>query len=131
MKKPCKSGLYVLFLTILTLRIATLCEKTGITTLPLSRINNLALEVYKALNGLCPSYMTDLFTPIQGRTCSFRNAKDRLNIPDNRTLGFGNHSIQFQGAKVWNNLPNNITCVETLKSSKKNYIRYGRVAIAP
>ena len=35
-------------------------------------------------------------------------------------MGFGSHSIQFEGARVWNHLPNKIRCAENLASFKKN-----------
>ena len=93
-------------------------EKAELTTLTLSRIKTLALEVYKAIHGHSPPYMNDMFTSRQEQTHSLRNAH-QLNIPCTRTVGFGSHSIQFEGARLWNHLPNKIRCAENLASFKK------------
>ena len=98
-----KSGLYALFLTI----SQVLMKKAELTTLTLSRIKTLALEVYKALHGHSPPYMKAMFTSRQEQKHSLRD-EHQLNIPFSRTVGFGSHSIQFEGARVWNHLPNKI-----------------------
>ena len=65
-----------------------------------------------------PPYMKDMFTSRQEQKHSLRN-EHQLNIPFSRTVGFGSHSIQFEGARVWNHLPNKIRCAENLASFKK------------
>ena len=94
-------------------------KKAELTTLTLSRIKPLALEVYKALHGHSPPpYMKDMFTSRQEQKHSLRN-ENQLNIPFSRTVGFGSHSIQFEEARVWNHLPNKIRCAENLASFKE------------
>ena len=93
-------------------------KKAELTTLTLSRIKTLALEVYKALHGHSPPYMKDMFTSRQEQKHSLRN-EHQLNILFSRTVGFGSHSLQFEGARVWNHLPNKIRCAENLASFKK------------
>ena len=63
-------------------------------------------------------YVLELFAPRQEHTHSLRNTK-LLNIQHTRTVGFGNHSIQFERARVWKHLPNHLRCLENLKSFKK------------
>ena len=113
-----KSGLYALFFNDFTSSYDNMLEKAELTTLTLSRIKTLALEVYKAIRGHSPPYMNDMFTSRQEQTHSLRNAH-QLNIPCTRTVGFGSHSIQFEGARLWNHLPNKIRCAENLASFKK------------
>ena len=64
-----------------------------------------------------PPYMKDMFTSRQEEKHSLRN-EHQLNIPFSRTVGFGSHSIQFEGERVWNHLPNKIRCAENLASLK-------------
>ena len=103
-------------------------KKAELTTLTLSRIKTLALEVYKALHGHSPPYMKDMFTSRQEQKHSLRN-EHQLNIPFSRTVGFGSHSIQFEGARVWNHLPNKIRCAENLASFKKTPSNMGRMSL--
>ena len=105
-------------------------KKAELTTLTLSRIKTLALEVYKALHGHSPPppYMKDMFTSRQEQKHSLRN-EHQLNIPFSRTVGFGSHSIQFEGARVWNHLPNKIRCAENIASFKKTPSNMGRMSL--
>ena len=43
-------------------------------------------------------------------------------LPCSRTVGFGSHLIQFEGAWVWNHLPNKIRCAENLASLNKKQL---------
>ena len=89
----------------------------------------MALEVYKAIHGHSPPYMNDMLTSRQEQTHSLRNAH-QLNIPCTRTVGFGSYSIQFEGARVWNHIPNKIRCAENLHL-KKNYFVHGEDVTVP
>ena len=73
-----------------------------------------------------PPYMKDMFTSRQEQKQSLRN-EHQLNIPFNfsRTVGFGSHSIQLEGARVWNHLPNKIRGAENLAAFKKNSFEHG------
>ena len=50
-------------------------------------------------------------------------------IPFSRTVEYGRHSIQFEGARVWNHVPNKIRCA--LASLKKNYFKHGEDVTMP
>ena len=77
-----------------------------------------------------PPYMKPLFTSRQEQTHSLRKAH-RSNTPFSRTVGVGSHSIQFEGARVWNHLPCNTRCAENLASLKKKLLRtWGDVTVA-
>ena len=81
-----------------------------------------AIMMFKIINGLTPSYLSDMFT----RTSSLsdyglRSSRMNFELPKNRTNYFKN-SFAFTGAKVWNNLPNALKeekSLDTFKSKLK------------
>ena len=68
------------------------------------RLRHVLTEVYKSVNGLGPSYMTNMFVQkiIKYDT---RNALC-LKIPRCNTVKYGLNSFSYQGAKLWNSLKN-------------------------
>ena len=81
-----------------------------------------AIMMFKVINGLTPSYLSDMFT----RTSSLsdyglRSSKINFELPKNRTNYFKN-SFAFTGSKVGNNLPNALKeekSLDTFKSKLK------------
>ena len=80
--------------------------------------------MFKIINGLTPSYLSDMFT----RTSSLsdyglRSSRMNFKLPKNRTNYFKN-GFAFTGAKVWNNLPNALKeekSLDTFKSKLKSF----------
>ena len=68
------------------------------------RIRTLALETFKTINDLNPSFMKNLFNK---RKFSNRR-EDALEIPRRYTVKFGDNSITCLGPHIWNSLPENI-----------------------
>ena len=73
-------------------------------------LRSLLLEVYKCLNNINPSFLTDIFqykTPIYNLRTS-----NLLFLPRARTISYGLNSFHFKGSMTWNNLPDTIkNCV--------------------
>ena len=62
------------------------------------------IMVFKALNGLAPQYLSELFSSnSQGSHHSLRNTSTDLKLPLMKT-GNGQKCFSFRGAKYWNNL---------------------------
>ena len=76
----------------------------------------LCTEIYKTLKGLNPNYMNKIFVKSCSRYSS-RRPHD-LMVPRVNQTKFGLKSIQYEGAKLWNHLPNSIKSAEILKFSK-------------
>ena len=95
----------------------TLLNRSNFPTLELRRQRTIATEVFKALNGLCPPYISKLFTLSNSSTRS--NAKN-LILPSVRKTFSGLHSFKYFGAKLWNELPDKIKLSRSLKASKNN-----------
>ena len=92
----------------------------------LPRINHLrnrlcALEVFKCLNGIVPKAFENYFTR-NSHKMNTRNNNKSVVIPKVRTET-GRKTFSFQGAKVFNNLPNNLqteTSLLRFKASSKD-----------
>ena len=86
------------------------------TTLYISRLRYIAIEVYKIINGLCPEYLTDL-VKIKENMYSFRSSS-RLVQPKCNTVTYGLRSFTYKASKIWNDLPEIYKNVLSLKEFK-------------
>ena len=83
-----------------------LLEKYGAGTLELNRLRVMCTEIYKVLNGIAPSYMQSLFVMNQSRYSSRRPLN--LHLPRVNQTTYGLNSFRYEGAKLWNSLPEDI-----------------------
>jgi hypothetical protein len=84
-------------------------------------IFKLCVLVHKSLNGLAPSYLTELFEPISGLAsrAALRSASTHaLDIPATR-LNFGNRAFAVAGAKHWNALPEQLRALTDTPTFKR------------
>ena len=85
------------------------------------------LIVYKAMNGLSPSYITSYcrsVSSVQGRSTLHSATHKQLVIPRSKSK-LGDWSFSVAGPSAWNNLPDFIqtsTSVEQFKSGLKTYL---------
>lgn len=96
----------------------TLLEKSSKDTMKLRRIKALAIEIYKTINDLNPSFMKNIFT-------SKTNAKVRpynLQVKSRKSEKYGNKSLMALGPKIWNALPEQVK-KETSFTKFKEYIK--------
>lgn len=105
-------------------RIITLCDKKDDITphlkslhwlpVPLRIDFKLLLLTYKVLNGLAPSYLSDLLVikniPRELRSSSTCN----LKIPPSRTVSYGDRAFSIAAPQLWNVLPPEIRAAPTL-----------------
>ena len=76
----------------------------------------LSIEIYKTLNNLNPGYMKDIFQVQQSAYPTRRPYKIKVSRVNQTT--FGTRSIWYEGAKIWNHLPNSLKLAETLEIFK-------------
>ena len=85
----------------------------------------IGLIVFKCLNALAPSYLTDLLQPYVP-TRSLRSAgKGLLQVPRSRLSTFGARSFASFAPKLWNDLPvalRNSESLDIFKSMYKTYL---------
>jgi len=63
-------------------------------------IKNLLVEIFKSLNGLNPTILSELFYS----RYSLRSGH-QLILPPTNTVVFGTRSLAFMGSLLWNRLP--------------------------
>ena len=82
---------------------------------------NDAVMMYKCINKLVPDYLIEKFT-LRSQTHT-RNTRqcDQLNIPRCR-LTTGQRSFTYRGAKLWNNLRDNVRSSDSVKVFRKKIV---------
>ena len=75
------------------------------------------LETYKCIKTHNPAYLNDLFcsSPVLYETCGGL----KLVLPKVKTTGFGLNTFCYQGAKIWNAVPENIKDAECISTCKE------------
>ena len=75
----------------------------------------LVADVYKA-HDLAPPYITDLFQ-VKTKPCEFRSSKLLIQTKfQNKTHGY--RSLRYEGARLWNALPNSCQTAKNVNSFK-------------
>ena len=71
--------------------------------------------MFKILNGLAPTYLSEMFTFYTSLyNYGLRSSKMNLELPKNRTNYYKN-SFAYNGAKIWNDLPSSLKERSSLK----------------
>ena len=74
--------------------------------------------MFKSLNGLAPVYLQDLFSDERHTDYDMRDSLHKLNLPKPRT-DYLKRSFGYNGALLWNSLPENITAIRSIGQFKK------------
>ena len=82
----------------------------------IQRVRFLMVEVYKILNLIGPLYLHDMY--IRKETAYDMRNILALKLPIFNTKKYGLNSIRYQGAKLWNTLPNDIKRASSLSVFK-------------
>ena len=83
-----------------------LLDKENSVTIHDRNLQRLAVEMFKAKNGLSPSPMRTLFSE-QSHTYDLRNKKN-CAAPSARTIMYGIETIRYRGPKIWEMLPSEL-----------------------
>ena len=77
------------------------------------------IMVYKALHGQTPSYITDMFTPLNEiHEYSLRSTSSRNVFLEGGNTEYHRKSFSYLAAKEWNQLPGNVKESATLPTFK-------------
>ena len=82
-------------------------------------MRTLAIEIYKTINDINPSYMKNLFKVRETNRLVREPYKHNLEIQSYNQASFGRKSLKTLGPKVWNSLPFHIKSAESLDLFKK------------
>ena len=77
------------------------------------------LIVFKCLHGLAPSYLSDLINIKQHAHCTRSSKGLTLEIPYVKHQTLAARSFGYAGPKLWNSLPQDIRCEETVDRFKE------------
>ena len=87
-------------------------------TIHIRNLQNLMLEIYKCLNSENPSFMWNIF---QAKDVAYNlRTNNLLQLPSTNTLSYGNDSLSFRGAILWNTLSDSIESLATSASFKRS-----------
>ena len=88
----------------------TLLSKVNKPTMEIKRHRALAIEIFKTINNINPSFMKDIFS--KGSHSTRRPFDISTNRPNSVT--YGDKSLRTLGPKIWNSLPNHVKSCTTL-----------------
>ena len=88
----------------------------GVDSFRISSLKNMAVEIYKILNGMDPKYLSALFS----KASTPYNLRDdnKLIQPLKRTTTYEIKSLAYYGTHLWNTLPHDIKGALTLNNFK-------------
>ena len=92
--------------------------KDGSYTIHQRNIQSLAIEMFKAKNGIGPQLLKEIFTERDYNGPALRTVTDFV-MPNINTVHFGEDSLRFFGYKIWNLIPPEMKYVETLDTFRK------------
>ena len=93
-----------------------LLEKSGSVSIHHRNLQLLAVEVYKILHDLSPSFMSELFKPSNTKY-NLRNGNSLVsnNI---KTTNYGLETVSYLAPRIWEQIPEEIKQSKTLNSFK-------------
>ena len=95
----------------LTSSLSALLLSTNTQPLHIRRLKQMACEVFKIVNNMSPSYISDL-VKIKSSVYDFMGEK-KADVPRVNTTRYGLRSFRSEAARVWNSLPNEVRLVES------------------
>ena len=101
---------------------SSLLNRADLPSLLHWRLQVLATETYKAVNGLSPQYIQNLFV---GKHTNYHlRDPHKLHLHLHNTVKYGINSISHEGAKLWNTLPVNIKECKSVAEFKTKIRKY-------
>ena len=87
-------------------------------SMEVKRLRILITEIFKTLNDSNPVFMKDIFHYCQSKSHNEHN----LHVHSRNTSRYGNNSLRVLGAHIWNSLPENIKCTDSVYELK-NFLK--------
>ena len=79
------------------------------------KIQSLAIEIYKFLNGLSTSFLNNIFHKNISNSYDFRNPKE-LYSRNPETVRYGTETVSYIAPKIWSKVPETIKMSSSLES---------------
>ena len=97
----------------------SLLKLVGKSTMNVTRLRSLCIEIFKTLNNINPVFMNEIFELRKSKKAVRNQYKLNLEIPIINQVTFGAKSIRLLGPKIWNSLPFHIKSSESLTTFKR------------
>ena len=94
-----------------------LVERSGKTTMLISRLKTLCIEIYKSINRINPTYMQNIV--VKSRTGFLHDIQITYRFHKLTKLVLVKKSLRMLGPQIWNELPDKIKSTESLENFKK------------
>ena len=97
----------------------SLLKLAGKSTMNVTRLRILCIEIFKTLNNINPVFMNEIFELRKTKRAVRNQYKFNLEVPIINQVTFGDKSIRYLGPKIWNSLPFHIKSSESLTTFKR------------
>ena len=97
----------------------SLLKLAGKSTMNVTRLRSLYIEIFKTLNNINPVFMNEIFEVRKTKRAVRNQCKLDLEVPILNQVTFGAKSIRYLGPKIWNSLPFHKKSSESLTTFKK------------
>ena len=84
-------------------------------SLYVTRLQSIATEVFKCINGINPPFLNDLFNEASHNYDTRRNMAIQPRV---KTTRYGLNTFIYQGSKLWNSIPENLQRENSLENFK-------------
>ena len=97
----------------------TALKAAGKSTMNVTRLRSLRIEIFKTLNNINPAFVNEIFELRKTKRAVRNQYKLNLEVPIINQVTFGAKSIRYLGPKIWNSLPFHIKSSESLTTFKR------------
>ncbi len=99
-----------------------LLKKANTCTIETRWKRQLVTKVYKAVNGLAPSYISDMF---QEKIVNYNLRRSKLiTQPKVLSQTHGYHSLRQEGTRLWDTIPNICKDAKDVNAFKRMIVKY-------
>ena len=95
----------------------------GESTMNVTRLRSLCIEIFETLNSINPTFMNDIFELRKTNRAIRNQYKPNLEVPIINQVNLGAKSIRYLGPEIWKTLSFHIKSSESLTT--KNYKKLG------
>ena len=85
---------------------------------------NKGVLLFKSVHGLCPSYISELFTFQNSNVYSLRSATNSNMCLPRPNREIFKRTFQFSGVQIWNKLPTAVRSANTISSFKNLLVKH-------